>query len=96
VFLTDQRRLGSLETNLCPGRGLADEVPVSGFERESCVMEVEQGETGGTSALDAASSIPLRVVTRVPLASGFDPLGDLEFVRELEHDLLLRERSGSR
>ncbi len=35
-------------------------------------MEVEQGEAGGTSAFDAASSIPLRVVARVPLASGLE------------------------
>ena len=77
VVLTDRRRLSSLETNLCPWRGLADEVAVSGFKGEPCVMEVEQGEAGGASAFDAASSIPLRVVAGMPLASGFDPLGDL-------------------
>ncbi len=72
VLLIDRGPLGSLETNLCPGRGLPDEVAVSGFERESCVMEVEQGEAGGTSAFDAAPSIPLRVVARVPLAPGLN------------------------
>jgi len=89
VLLIDRRRLGSLETNLCPRRGFADEVAVSGFEREPCLMKVEQGETGGTSAFDAAPSIPLRVVTGMPLASCFDPFGDLESVRELQQDLLL-------
>ncbi len=61
MFLIDRRRLGSLGTNLCPRRGLA-EIAVSGFEREPCVMEIEQGEAGGTSAFDAVPSIPLRVV----------------------------------
>jgi len=40
-------------------------------------MEVKQGEAGGAPAFDAASSIPLRVVAGMPLASGLDPLGDL-------------------
>ncbi len=89
MFLIDRWRLRSLQANLGPGRSLADEVAVSGFECEPCVMEVEQGEAGGASALDAASSIPLRVVAGMPVALGLDPLGDLESVRELEHDLLL-------
>ncbi len=62
---------------------------MSGFEGEPCPMEVEQREAGGTSAFDAASSIPLRVIAGMPLALCLDPLGDLELVRELEYDLLL-------
>jgi hypothetical protein len=89
VFLIDRRRLGWLETNLCPWRGLPNEVAVSGFKCEPCVVEIEQGEAGGASAFDAAPSIPLRVVAGMPVAPGLDPLGNLESVRELEHDLLL-------
>jgi len=89
VLLIRRRWLHSLPTNLSPWRGLADEVPVSGFKRETCLVEVEQGKAARASALDAAPSIPLRVIARVPLAPGLDPLGDLESVGELEHDLLL-------
>ena len=48
-------------------------------EREAC----------GAPTLDSAASFSLRVVTRVPVAPRLYPLGDLEFVVELKHDLLL-------
>jgi len=55
-------------------------------------MQVKERETSGASALDASSSVPLRVVTWMTLAFRFHPLGDLEFVVELKHDLLLLEK----
>jgi len=85
-----RRWLHSLSTNLSPWRGLADEVAVSGFKRETCLVKVEQGKAARASAFDAAPSIPLRVIAGMPVALSLDPLGDLESVRELEHDLLLR------
>ncbi len=45
--------------------------------------------TGNASSTDAASSLTLRVVAGMPVAFGFDPLRDFEFVGELKHDLLL-------
>jgi len=62
VVLIDGGRLRSFETKLRPGRGLPDEVAVSGFKREPCMIEIEQGKAGGAAVLDSASSIPLRVV----------------------------------
>jgi hypothetical protein len=35
---------------------------------------------------------PLQLLTRVPVAFRFHPLGNLEFVVEPEHDLLLLEK----
>jgi hypothetical protein len=55
-------------------------------------MQVKEREASGASALDSAASVPLRVVTRMPLALRLHPLGDFEFVAELEHDLLLSEK----
>jgi hypothetical protein len=55
-------------------------------------MQVKEREASGASTLDSAASVSLRVVTRMPLALRLHPLGDLEFVAELEHDLLLSEK----
>jgi hypothetical protein len=55
-------------------------------------MQVKEREASGTSALDSAASVSLRVVTWMPLALRLHPLGDLEFVGELKHDLLLLEK----
>jgi hypothetical protein len=55
-------------------------------------MQVEEREAGRASTLDASSSVTLRVVARVPVAFCLHPLGDLEFVVELKHDLLLLEK----
>jgi hypothetical protein len=52
-------------------------------------MQVKEREASGASALDSAAPVPLRVVTRVPVAFRLHPLGNLEFVVELKHDLLL-------
>ena len=52
-------------------------------------MQVEERKAGRTSSFDASSSVALRVVARVPVAPRLNPLGDLEFVVELKHDLLL-------
>jgi hypothetical protein len=51
-------------------------------------MHVKEREACGASALDSAS-FSLRVVTWMPFALRLHPLGDLEFVVELKHDLLL-------
>src|SRR5579871_1888436 len=59
-------------------------------------MQAEEREAGRTSALDPAAPVPFRVVSRMTFAFRLHPLGDLEFVSELEHDLLLLEKSGSR
>jgi len=55
-------------------------------------MQVKEREASGTSALDSAASVSLRVVTWMPFALRLHPLGDLEFVVELKHDLLLLEK----
>ena len=55
-------------------------------------MQVKEREASGASALDSAASFSLRVVTWMPFALRLHPLGDLEFVAELEHDLLLSEK----
>ena len=55
-------------------------------------MQIKEREASGASTLDAASSVTLRVVTWMTFAFRFDPLGDLEFVVELKHDLLLLEK----
>jgi hypothetical protein len=55
-------------------------------------MQVKEREASGASTLDSAASFSLRVVARVPVAFRLHPLGDLEFVAELEHDLLLSEK----
>jgi hypothetical protein len=55
-------------------------------------MQVKEREASGASALDSAASVSLRVVTRMPFALRLHPLGDLEFVGELKHDLLLLEK----
>ena len=55
-------------------------------------MQLKEREASGASALDSAASVSLRVVTRMPLALRLDPLGDLEFVAELKHDLPLSEK----
>ena len=52
-------------------------------------MQIKEREASGTSTLDSAASFSLRVVTGMPFAFRLDPLGDLEFVVELKHDLLL-------
>jgi hypothetical protein len=52
-------------------------------------MQVKEREASGASTLDSAASVPLRVVARMPFALRFYPLGDIEFVAELKHDLLL-------
>src|SRR5260370_15949109 len=59
-------------------------------------MQVEEREASGASTHDSAASFSLRVVTWMPFALRLHPLGDLEFVIELKHDLLLLEKSGSR
>ena len=53
-------------------------------------------EAGRTSALDPAGPAPLRVVMWMAFALRLHPLGNLEFVVELKHDPLLKEKSGSR
>ena len=45
---------------------------------------------------DPAAPAPLRVVTWMAFALRLHPLGNLEFVVELKHDPLLKEKSGSR
>jgi hypothetical protein len=55
-------------------------------------MQVEEREASGAAALDSAASFPLRVVAGMPFAFRLHPLGDLEFVVELKHDLLLLEK----
>jgi hypothetical protein len=55
-------------------------------------MQVKEREASGASTLDSAAPIPLRVVTWMPFALRLHPLGDLEFVVELKHDLLLLEK----
>jgi hypothetical protein len=55
-------------------------------------MKVEEREASRASTLDSAASVRLRVVAWVPVALGLYPLGDLEFVVELKHDLLLLEK----
>jgi hypothetical protein len=55
-------------------------------------MQVKEREASGTSALDSVASVSLRVVTWMPFALRLHPLGDFEFVVELEHDLLLLEK----
>jgi len=55
-------------------------------------MQVEEREASGASTLDSAASVPIRVVGWMTFASRLHPLGDLEFVVELKHDLLLLER----
>ena len=55
-------------------------------------MQVKEREAGRASALDASSSVALRVVARVPVAFRLHALGNLEFVVELKHDLLLLEK----
>jgi hypothetical protein len=55
-------------------------------------MQVKEREASGTSALDSAASVSLRVVTWMTFAPRLHPLGDLEFVGELKHDLLLLEK----
>ena len=52
-------------------------------------MQVEERVAGRASALDTAAPVPLWVVTRMTFALRLHPLGDLEFVVELKHDLLL-------
>src|SRR5258708_29847501 len=59
-------------------------------------MQVKERKASGASALDSAASFSLRVVTWMLFAFRLHPLGDLEFVVELKHDLLLLEKSGSR
>jgi hypothetical protein len=59
-------------------------------------MQVEEREASGASTLDSAASFSLRVVTGMTFAFRLHPLGDLEFVVELKHDLLLWKKSGSR
>src|ERR1700722_3303644 len=59
-------------------------------------MQVQGREASGGSPLDSAASLSLRVVARVPFALRLHPLGDLESVVELKHDLLLLEKSGCR
>jgi hypothetical protein len=56
------------------------------------MMQVEQREAGRASTLDSAASISLRVVTWMTFALRLHPLGDLEFVVELKHDLLRLEK----
>jgi hypothetical protein len=55
-------------------------------------MQVKEREASGASTLDSTASVPLRVVARVPVALRLHPLGNLEFVVELKHDLLLLEK----
>jgi hypothetical protein len=55
-------------------------------------MQVKEREASGASTLDSAASVPLRVVTWMTFAFRLHPLGDLEFVVELKHDLLLLEK----
>jgi len=55
-------------------------------------MQFEKREAGRASTLDSAASVSLRVVTWMPFALRLHPLGDLEFVVELKHDLLLLEK----
>src|SRR5258708_3982468 len=60
-------------------------------------MQVKEREASGASTLDSAAPVSLRVVTWMPFALRLHPLGDLEFVVELKHDLLLFwKKSGSR
>ena len=55
-------------------------------------MQVEEREASGASTLDSAASFSLGVVTWMPFAFRLHPLGDLEFVAELKHDLPLSEK----
>src|SRR5260370_5188799 len=70
----------------------SQKLPVSGVQRYPRLMQVEEREASGASTLDAASSVTFRVVAWMPFALRLHPLGDLEFVVELEHDLLLLEK----
>ena len=47
-------------------------------------MQVIESEAGRASTLDAASAIAFGVVAWVAFAFGLHPLGDFEFVAELE------------
>ena len=53
-------------------------------------MQVKEREASGASTLDPAASFSLWVVTWMTFALRLHPLGDLEFVVELKHDLLLK------
>jgi hypothetical protein len=55
-------------------------------------MQVKEREASGTSSLDSVASFPLRVVPWMTFALRLHPLGDLEVVAELKHDLLLLEK----
>ena len=55
-------------------------------------MQVKERKASGASTLDSATPIPLRVVTWMPFTLRLHPLGDLEFVVELKHDLFLLEK----
>jgi hypothetical protein len=55
-------------------------------------MQVKEREASRASTLDSAASFPLRVVTWMTFALRLHPLGNLEFVVELKHDLLLLEK----
>src|SRR5271170_4207395 len=59
-------------------------------------MQIEEREASRASTLDASSPLAFRVITRVPIAFSLHPLGNLEFVVQLKHRLLLLEKSGSR
>ena len=55
-------------------------------------MQVKEREASGASTLDSAASFSLRVVAWMPVAFRLHPFGNLEFVVELKHDLLLLEK----
>jgi hypothetical protein len=56
-------------------------------------MQIKEREACRTSSANTASAISLRVVTGMPVAFGLDPLRDLEFVGELEHDFSSLEKA---
>ena len=55
-------------------------------------MQVKEREASGAATLDSAASFSLRVITWMPFAFRLHPLGDLESVVELKHDLVLLEK----
>jgi hypothetical protein len=55
------------------------------------MVQVEEREAGGAPTLDSATSISFRVVTWMTFALRLHSFGNLEFVVELKHDLLLLE-----
>jgi hypothetical protein len=56
-------------------------------------MQIKEGEACRTSSANTASAIPLRVIARMPVALGFDPLSNSKFVGELEHGLSSLEKA---